>query len=55
LKSLNAEAAKVPNLERSLKIKNIELNSLKFKGKNDGFEGNELLRLKDEEISALTA
>lgn len=30
---LNAEVAKINSLERSLKIKTIELNSLKFKGK----------------------
>lgn len=40
LKSANYEANKVPNLERSLKIKSIELNSLKFKGKSDGSEGS---------------
>ena len=44
----------MPNLERSLKIRGIELGSLKSKGKIDGSDG-ELLRLKDEEIASLTA
>lgn len=44
----------MPNLERSLKIRGIELQSLKSKGKIDGSDG-ELLRLKDEEIASLAA
>lgn len=51
---MGIQAAKVPNLERSLKIRGIELGSLKSKGKIDGSDG-ELLRLKDEEIASLTA
>ena len=31
---------KIPTLERALKIKSIELSSLKFKGKGDGSEDN---------------
>lgn len=42
-------------LERALKIKTIELNSMKFKGKGDVPQTNELLALKDEEIASLQA
>lgn len=40
-------------LERALKIKTIELNSLKFKGKGEAPQTNELISLKDEEIASL--
>ena len=45
---LGNEASKVPSLERTIKIKTIELSSMKFKGTPDPSSTNELLRLKDE-------
>lgn len=45
---LGTEVSRTAALERSLKIKTIELNSVKFRGKVDPSETNELVRLKDQ-------
>lgn len=50
---LGNEVSKIPSLERNLKIKTIELNSMKFKGNPDKSVDNELIKLKDEEIASL--
>ena len=50
---LGNEVSKIPSLERNLKIKTIELNSIKFKGTPDKSAANELIKLKDEEIASL--
>ena len=50
---LGNEVSKIPSLERNLKIKTIELNSMKFKGTPDKSVANELIKLKDEEIASL--
>ena len=50
---LGTEVSRTAALERSLKIKTIELNSVKFRGKVDPSETNELVRLKDQLIQAL--
>ena len=50
---LGNEVSKIPSLERNLKIKTIELNSMKFKGTPDKSAANELIKLKDEEIASL--
>ena len=49
---MSEKVAKIPTLERSLKIKSIELNSIKH---NKAIENDELNHLKDEEIEALKA
>lgn len=55
IKTLKTEVARISTLERSLKIKTIELNSVKQRGKSEIIdEKSEILLLKDEEITALT-
>ena len=54
---LKAQASLVPSLERTIKIKNIEVNSLKQKSTsgegNDSSMMDDVARLKDEEIEML--
>ena len=53
LKEFKSRLEQLPLVERALKIKTIELNSLKYKG-SDQKQQSELTSLKDQQLHALT-